>query len=36
MQYLFISHTIAPTDLHPSPATHFKTFQVFPITLYKA
>jgi hypothetical protein len=25
---LFISHTIGPTDLHPSPAPLFKTFQV--------
>ena len=29
-QYFFISHMISPTDLlHPSPAPHFKTFQVF-------
>jgi hypothetical protein len=31
-QYFFISHAIGPTDnLHPSPAPHFKTFQVFVI-----
>jgi hypothetical protein len=23
----FPSHTIGPTDLHPSPAPHFRTFQ---------
>ena len=34
MQFLFILHTVAPTDLYPSPATHFKTFQVFPIIDY--
>ena len=29
---LFISHMVGPTDLlHPSPAPHFKTFQVFLI-----
>ena len=29
-QYIFISHMIGPNDLlHPSPASHFKTFQVF-------
>jgi hypothetical protein len=30
--YFFISHMIGPTDLfHPSPAPHFKTFQLFLI-----
>ena len=28
----FISHTIRPADLfHPSPASHFKIFQEFPV-----
>jgi len=32
MNYFFIFHTIDPTDfLHPSPAPHFKTFQMFLI-----
>jgi len=32
----FISHTIGPTALlHPSPALHFKTFQVFLIYFSK-
>jgi hypothetical protein len=31
LQYLIISHTIGPIDLYPSPAPHFKTFQVFLI-----
>jgi hypothetical protein len=32
MQYLFISHTIGPTDfLQPSPAPHFKPFQALLI-----
>jgi hypothetical protein len=32
MQYFLISHMIGPTDLlHPSPAPHYKTFQVFLI-----
>ena len=31
-QHILISHMISPTDLfHPSPAPHFKTFQVFLI-----
>jgi hypothetical protein len=30
-QHIFISHIIFLTDLHPSPAPHFKTFQVFLI-----
>ena len=31
-QHFFISHIIGPTDLlHPSPAPHFKTFQLFLI-----
>jgi len=30
MYYIFIFHMISPTDfLHPSPASHFKTFQLF-------
>jgi len=30
VQYAFIFHMIGPTDLlHPSPASQFKTFQVF-------
>jgi hypothetical protein len=30
MKYFFIFHTIGSTDLlHPSPAPHFKTFQMF-------
>ena len=33
-RYLFISVTIGPPDLHhPSPAVHFKTFQVLLIHL---
>jgi hypothetical protein len=27
-QHFFISHTIGPTDLHPSSAPHFKSLQV--------
>ena len=34
LQYFFISHMIGPTDLfHPSPAPHFRPFQVFLIYL---
>jgi len=29
MSNFFISYTIGPADLHPSPAQHFNTFQVF-------
>jgi len=35
MKYLFISHTIGPTDLHSSPASHFKTFLVLLIHFQK-
>jgi len=28
---LLIFHTIGPADLHPSPAPHFRNFQVFLI-----
>jgi hypothetical protein len=33
--YFLISHTIRPTDLHLSPAPHFKTFQVLLICFPK-
>jgi hypothetical protein len=29
LYYFFISHTVDPPDLHPSPASHFKSSQVF-------
>jgi hypothetical protein len=36
MLYFFILHTVVPTDLlNPSPAQHFKTFQIFLIYLSK-
>ena len=34
MEYLLVSHTIGPSHLlHPSPAPHLQTFQVFLIYL---
>jgi hypothetical protein len=36
VSFFFISHTIGPIDLlHPSPAPHFKTFQVFLVLFTK-
>ena len=35
VQHLFIFRTIGPTDLHPSPASYFKTFNLFLIQLNK-
>ena len=32
MHYFFIFHTIGATDLHPSPAPHFKSLELFLIT----
>jgi len=29
MQYVFILNAVCPNDLHPFPALHFETFQVF-------
>jgi len=35
MQYFFIVLQTGPTDLHPSPAPHFKTMKVFLVYLPK-
>jgi hypothetical protein len=32
---LTLTHTISPTVLHPSPAPHFKSFQVFQLYFSK-
>ena len=36
VQYFIIFHTIGPADLNPSPAPHFKTFDVFLIYFRKS
>jgi hypothetical protein len=33
--YFFISHTIGPTDLHPSPSSHFKMLWKLHNNLYR-
>ena len=35
LSYFFNFHTIGPTDLHPSPVSHFKTFHKFLVYFLK-